>query len=228
MRNKSHILAISILILLVFSNISAKGKDIKIFEDIIQLNNGSIEEVGVRASFSIDDYGKEAMEKIFTELNIKDIETFEFTKDHGNDYLNFSGKNVSGTIENIKEETGSLIILNIIEKTSTNNMEVIKENISKSMKNINKNIQYSYYIKSKIASIDISDTNRKILNYLKDIGSTNLDSIEISNGYSTVGYTKYFDAIDNGGEPIDFNYAVVTYPSGTYILLGTPIIMVSY
>lgn len=228
MRNKKHILGIVILFMIAFSNISVKGNDIKLFDDIIELNNGSIEEVGVRATFNIGDYGKEAMKKVFDELSIKDVESVEFSKDHGNDILKFRGENVSGSIENLKEEKGSTIVLNITEKTSINNIEEIKDNIRKSITSSNKNIKYSYYIKSKLSTSDVADTNKKILNYLTDIGSTNLDSIEINNGFSTVGFTKHFDSIDNGGKLIDFNYAVVTYSSGTYMLLGTPILMIPY
>lgn len=228
MISKKHVLAFVIIFIIVFSSISAKGKDIKIFNDIIQLNNGSIEEVGVRAIFNVENYGKEAMEKVFSDLNINDVESVEFSKDHGNDILIFKGSNISGSIESAKEKSGSTITINIVEKTSTNNIEKIKNNIKNSIKISSKKVQYSYYIKSKMSSSDVSSTNGKIFKYLEDVGTTNLDSIEINNGYSTVGYTNHFDAINNDGKLIDFNYAVVTYSSGTYILMGTPILIVSY
>lgn len=228
MRTNRFILIFSIVFVMLFGTVSAQGKNIQLFDDIIELTQGHIEEVGVRLTFSTEVQGKVAIEKVFSELNIEDIDNVESSTDHGNYSLSFSGKKVSGSIVNIKDAAGSSIVLNIIEKSVYNNVEEIKASLLKSLNLSGENIEYSYHIKAKVPSNDMKSINETMLNFLKGRGSSNLESIDISNGYSTVAYTRNFQPISSSGKLIDLNYAVVNYSTGTYILLGTPIIMIPY
>jgi hypothetical protein len=228
MRNGRIMLAFSIVFIMLFSTISAEGKDTQLFGNIIELTQGNIEEIAIKVTFHTYGKGKDELEKVLNELNIKDVDSVESSTDHGNYSINFSGEKVSGSIVNIIDGASSSIVLNIIEKSTYNNVEEIKNSIVNSLKLSSNNIQYSYNIKAKIPSNDMRSVNDNIINFLKGKGSSNLESIDINNGYSTVAYTKSFEPINSNGKFIDLNYAVVTYNTGTYIIIGTPIIMIPY
>lgn len=185
-------------------------------------------EVGARVSYSADDYGKELLEGTFNRLKLAEIDNVSYMTDHGNLSLNFSSTKIRGSIENIKKDEGSEIIINIVEKSTSNNIEELINKISRRLNTFDKRIQYTQYIKAKVNTCDTAGVNEEILSYLRSIGTSDLESIDISNGYSTVGYTSRFEPINYGYKLIDFNYAVVTYSSGTYIIIGTPIIMTPY
>lgn len=232
MRTRHYIIKFLMLLSISLSIVimiwSSEGKDVQLFDDIIELTEGDIMEVGIRFTFNIDENEKEVLDKILSKLNVEDIKKVEKTTDHGNNSLNFNSEKVNGTITNIKEGTNSSIVLSIIEKSKYNNVQELKNNIFESLNISSKNPKYSYHIKAKIPSNDISSINDKLISFLKDNGNTNIDSIKINNGFSTVAYTNLFEPIKNGNKRIDFSYAVVSYTSGNYLFLGTPILMIPY
>jgi hypothetical protein len=58
--------------------------------------------------------------------------------------------------------------------------------------------------------------------------ASNIGTVEIDNGYSTVAYTRKYPVMKNDGKWIDFNYAVCSYSSGNYVIIGTPVIITTY
>ena len=63
MRSRSYIFIIVIIIGVLFNNINTQGKALEIFDNIIQLTNGSIEEVGIRLSSNVEDSGEKSLKK---------------------------------------------------------------------------------------------------------------------------------------------------------------------
>jgi hypothetical protein len=75
---------------------------------------------------------------------------------------------------------------------------------------------------------DIYEVNEKIIKLLESHSTKNIETVNINNGLSTVAYTKNYDAMVNNNKLIDFNYAVCNYSSGSYIIIGTPEIIITY
>jgi len=221
MKNKDYKFKFLMLLMILFAFVSAQVKQDQLFDKIVKLAQGNIEEVGINLSFNVDQDEKDVVEKIFSKLGFDNIDNVEKSTDHGNYSISFSGKKINGSIVNIKDTNSNSIVLNISEKSSFNNAKELKDNILKSLNLSNKNVKYSYNIKARILSHNISNINDKLQNFLKDNGSTNINSVKISNGFSTVAYTKQFDSINNGGNTIDLNYAIVSYSSGNFILTRT-------
>jgi hypothetical protein len=89
-------------------------------------------------------------------------------------------------------------------------------------------VKYYFYLKSKVKENNLSLVNDKINKILKNSGAKNIDTVEINKGFSTVAYTKRYETVKNNGLLMDFNYAVTSYNSGNYIIIGTPTIKETY
>ncbi|QAA32791.1 hypothetical protein [Clostridium manihotivorum] len=128
----------------------------------------------------------------------------------------------------LQENDENTIILDIKQYATQNNLEELIEKIKNSVGTLGIKLSYSVYAKAKTSAVDISKTNKDITKLLRFRGYDNIDTINISNGVSTVANRKYNPINSNKRSNVDFNYAVTTYSSGTYIILGAPVIPVPY
>ena len=93
---------------------------------------------------------------------------------------------------------------------------------------ISSKVEYSLYVKSKILNGTIDETRDVVLKQLYLNKAQNIDEVEISNGYSIISNTNLYDKEIILGEEIDFNCAIVRYSSGCYLIMGTPVIRITY
>ncbi|MGE5628724.1 MAG: YwmB family TATA-box binding protein [Solirubrobacterales bacterium] len=84
------------------------------------------------------------------------------------------------------------------------------------------------YTKYKINDNNLSNIYSKVNLILKSSRTSNLNETAISNGYSITGYTGFGRSIRSKGSPIDINIAILSYESGSYLIIGTPEIMTTY
>ena len=60
-----------------------------------------------------------------------------------------------------------------------------------------KDMKYFLYLKSKLKQSDLTEVNNQIKTILKNTRAKAIDTVEINNGFSTVAYTKKYQAIKN-------------------------------
>ncbi|WP_026882112.1 YwmB family TATA-box binding protein [Clostridium akagii] len=140
----------------------------------------------------------------------------------------FEKNNIHGYIESRENGNGAEVSIFIRELTPKESLNDIEIKIRKAMGKKASNINIYKYLKAKTPISNIKVVQNKITNYLKDIDADNISTVNINEGYSTVAYTKNFGAISDDGKSEDFNYAVLKESGQNYIILGTPLIDISY
>lgn len=106
--------------------------------------------------------------------------------------------------------------------------KTVEKKIKEILSPISSKVEYSLYVKSKILNGTIDETRDVILKQLYLNKAQNIDEVEISNGYSIISNTNLYDKEIILGEEIDFNCAIVRYSSGCYLIMGTPVIRITY
>jgi Tfp pilus assembly protein FimT len=104
----------------------------------------------------------------------------------------------------------------------------MKDRLEKIISDYKVNAKYFQYLKAKLPNNNIKYDNNKVLELLKGYDSTNINTVKLENGYSTTAYTKMYNSMESNGQLIDLNYALSKYSSGSYIIIGTPEINVTY
>ncbi|SKA81237.1 TATA-box binding [Clostridium sp. USBA 49] len=229
MRNKLFILVLILIILFggINKNLSFAKKNINFFNEILTKVNGSVEEYGIKTVVNTKEDSENYCNKILKSLNLKDVIT-NITKESNIYCIEFRNNNIYGYIESTKGDSYNTVTLNIIKKGSTNGINSLEKLVDNALgENYNK-AKYFQYIKAQIPSKDIYKTNKDIEVLLKDNGVKNIDTVKIENGYTSTAYTGKYPVIKNNGKYIDFNYALCSYTSGNYIIIGTPIIIETY
>lgn len=208
--------------------ISYQETDAQIFNEIIESSGSQIQEFGVKASFNTNKSGSLAALELFNLLNLEDINTAKITNLENKYTIDFNNLNASGYVMSFQEDNENTIIVDIKQYSTQNNLESLIEKIKSSVSTLGINLSYSVYAKAKTSTVDIFKTNKAIINLLRFRGYDNIDTINIGNGVSTVASRKDTPINSNKRANVDFNYAVTTYSSGTYIILGAPVIPVPY
>ncbi|MDF2503790.1 YwmB family TATA-box binding protein [Clostridium sp.] len=217
-----------------YYNINSNGKDecIKWLKSMNLYDKTAVDNVVYKNNYDYVDLLKTANDVQVTDKDIKDKDKHIENKITINDEKvycrEFQSGDIYGYIESRKDGNAnnmSLFIRRINEKNNINSLEKqVMKSIDKEANNV---ISYKY-IKAKISNDDVKVTQTKIENYLKNIGSKNISTVEINTGFSTVAYTNKYAPISDNGKLIDFNCAVIKASDGNYIILGTPIIDITY
>lgn len=229
MRKKVFILSFIFIIAVSFfdHNFSFAKKNTDIINEIVVETEASVTEYGVRSCIKTDNDGETFSLEIFRKLNIWGLNT-NVVKDKNLFCIEFNNESINGYIENMKYENYNIVTINIIEKGTVNGIAKLRTAIEKALGDYSSKAKYYQYLKAEIPNKDISKTNENIKNLLKGYGAVNINTIDIDNGFSTIAYTKRYPVIRNNGKYMDFNYAVCSYSSGNYIIIGTPIIISTY
>ncbi|WP_392486208.1 hypothetical protein ACER0A_009960 [Haloimpatiens sp. FM7315] len=199
-----------------------------LFNEIIESVDGKIIENGITTSFYVKNNGGDVCRDIKRNLGLN-VKTEELNET--NLYsIEFKDNKISGYIQSSKDQGKYLITLNLCFSCEKNQLENFKNKIEKSISNINlqKNNKYFCYVKAKIDNEDLNTYNDKIINLLKKKHVNNIQSVKINNGYNTVCYTGRYDVIKVNRGIVDFNYAICRYESGSYVIIGTPQIIMNY
>jgi len=239
MKKKSIALLCIVLSLIIlqinvsFSNAQEKSN---LFDEILLQTKSKTVEYGLKTCFKSREDRKEICNYLVQvlELNHKGIKSN--SSENENAYcIEFSGKNVEGYVEALKNENANDITVNISRVGNENGLVSLKNKVSAGIGNRGKNIKYFQYLKAKIGNNtenskvdDIYVINKKIIKILKVYGTENIETVSINNGLSTVAYTRGYDEMVSNNKLIDFNYAVCNYSSGRYIIIGTPEIITTY
>lgn len=223
-----------ILVFIVVFFISSNIKTIRVsgnvdyFSEILKNTKGKVVEYGVSTSFIASDNFFEKSYGVLKKLDVKENES-KLEKNEDNYTIDFESGNISGDFISLQEGDHYVITISLVKKDSSINLNELKHNICKAVGSKNGTLKFYEYLKIALSDGNMKYMNNKICRYLKSNGAVNINTIEINDGFSTIAYTKAFDLFkDNDNKPYDFNFALCSYSSGEYLILGTPEIIISY
>jgi hypothetical protein len=202
-----------------------QAKETDLFDEIINKTRSNVVEYGVSSSYITNDM--EIQDTLRT-LGYYDSNNTKISENADIYTIDFIKGNVSGFIQATNENNQIYVTIDVREKSTVNNINMLKKNIENAVDKKYKNVKYYFYLKSKVTENNLSQVNDKINKILKNSGAKNIDTVEINNGFSTVAYTKRYETVKNNGVLMDLNYAVTSYDSGNYIIIGTPTIKETY
>jgi len=227
---------LSLIILQTNVRFSNAKEKFNLFDEILLQTKSKTVEYGLKTCFKTGEERKKVINYLVQVLELNKKEINLNSSENENSYcVEFSGKNVEGYIEALKNEDANDITVNISKVSNKNGLVALKNKVSASIGNRGKNIKYFQYLKAEISEStagfkadDIYSVNNRIIKILKSYGTENIETVGINNGLSTIAYTKEYDEKVTNNKLIDFNYAVCNYSSGRYIIIGTPEIITTY
>lgn len=236
MRKKRKTLRVSIIFIIssilaisAFNTYLCKNKgSVDLFNEILNKTNAQVIKYGLITSFHGCGNYKEECRQLLSQIEPK-VEVKE--KLYGETYcLEFKNDTTEGYIQSRKDKDNNIITINITCLSNTNELEKLKKKVQNSINTINESSKNKFfcYVKSKINENDLSLLNKEVMEYLKQKGAKNLQSIKLDNGYSTICDTGMYNYIQANGNLIDFNYSICKYDSGNYLIIGTPQIILDY
>lgn len=219
---------------IVYYDINADGKDecIKWLKGMKLYDNNPSENLSYSDNYNYEDLLKtennvqiEAVSIKNRDENIKNKVTINNDKVYCREFQNGY---IYGYIESRKDGDINRISIFIRKISKESNWSNLEKQVKMSINSKANNITSYKYIKAKVSKDGVEITQNKIENYLKDIGSKNISTVKVNTGFSSVAYTNKYTPISDNGKLIDFNYAVIKSFDGVYIILGTPIIDITY
>jgi hypothetical protein len=209
------------------SSLYLASKKPDFFREIVSLTEGKVVEYGVKANFQISEDGENYCLELFKKLNIEnaDINVVKGEKFYS---VEFNNNEFKGYIESTSYDNHNVVTLNIVQYDNEYRLVELKNRVSIAVGKDEKEVKYFDYLKAQINKDSTEKVNRDIAELLKNNNASNIDTIKIDNGYSTVAYTKKYPVMKNNGKLMDLNYAVCSYSSGDYVIIGTPVIITTY
>jgi hypothetical protein len=218
-----------VLIMLSYSKdinvVADKYSDV--FTRVSEITEGIPEESIIRVTFREDNLLDEYYLNLLDKLKLGTLSEFTIHNIRENG-LEFNNKNLSGYIESMRYDNYNVVIIQISIKSSSNVLSELKKKMLEAIGEDKKDFQCYQNLKIRTFKDDIKEVNNDITELLKTLKSRNIDTIQMENGFSSVANTKRYNSIVNNGKQIDFNYAVCTYTTGNYVIVGTPIIITAY
>jgi hypothetical protein len=209
-----------------FDNLLAQKKQ-DMFSEILNQTNVNIEECSITTSFQTQIGGLAICQTILKKLGYGDGD-LKITNNNNIYCIEFSKNKFNGYIESTYHDSTYVISIYINDKCSKNEINVLKIDMDNALKGISSGNKNFLYVKSKIASQSISTIDSKIKTILKKNKAKDVNSVNINNGITTTAYTGLYSSIKSGDSLMDFNYAVCRYPSGNYLIMGSPEIIATY
>ncbi|ADL52737.1 YwmB family TATA-box binding protein [Clostridium cellulovorans] len=218
MKGKMFFVSVFFIVAVYFMGQASFGQGFFIFSDYIDPKVCKYKECGVKATFEItttfDKFLESFIEKDFI-INSKSDTEIKFSNEDINGLLNVDRDRI--TIEVITEKKSI---------SSRYMKELLQRKIG--LKGINMKV-YEYY-KFKLQDENLELLKNKLIEELQRKKAKNIEAeiLDGGNVYSVIADTGSFEKLTIGNKNIDINIAIAMYKSGNYIIIGTPIIPVSY
>ncbi|MBC2579844.1 YwmB family TATA-box binding protein [Clostridium sp. DJ247] len=229
---RKNMITITILLILcllfLLGDPSRAEKKGDLFNEILRKTNSSTVEYGIKEVFTTDSDKEKIVDNFIRGLGLYDGWNSTVLKNNKVYCVEFGKNYINGYIEIIQYENHNVVTINITKKDNDNNLNELKDMLKQCIPEIKTNDMIFLYLKAKLLEDDINLYNNEVLEILKNYRASNINTIKLENGYSTTAYTRQYNAMQNNGKPMDFNYAVCRYSSGSYIIIGTPEISVTY
>ncbi|MCH3965284.1 MAG: hypothetical protein LKE46_13575 [Clostridium sp.] len=199
-----------------------------VFREILTAVHGRTVEYGIMAQFDSLEPGEKAVNELFYKLNKIARLNKTYSRNGENYLIEFYGNSINGYIESTPYDDHNIIKMDIIKRDKEYRLDELKNDISSILENSSEKIRYFEYIKAKLENNNINSCYRETVETLKNIGDNDIKTGVLENGYTATTYTGQYDSIYTNGKPVDFNFAIVGYTTGSYIIMGTPEIMETY
>jgi hypothetical protein len=231
MRVKWYIFSLLLFIFIILcfnTRLYAAGSNKTIFDDIVTKTGSSIVEYGVTTSFQTSEDGAKVCSLILSNMNLgKEVKSTSFTSESLY-RLDFQSGTSSGYVESVPDAGANIIKLHVIRTEDKDNLQELSAKVKKAIVSFYKKPKLFLYLKAKTPEFDNAKTNRTIVSLLKNGGTIDIDTVNLGKSFSTVCYSGRFEPTMISGKLIDFNFAVCSYTSGNYIIMGTPEILETY
>ncbi|QAA31441.1 hypothetical protein [Clostridium manihotivorum] len=186
--------------------------------EILKENSASIVECGIKIQYqskkNIDEIYRRTIEKIYKDAIIE-------YKEYKPSYFRITYKKdgvANEIVANVENNITNICATSTMEinKDTTN---ILKQQLEKVLYDASIDVQYFSYVKGNIiegsAKNNIELTERALVKY----GATDVNTIKLSSGFTGVAKLKDNTAI---------NYAISENDKRTYLIIGTPIIFITY
>lgn len=167
-------------------------------------------ENGVKCNYVINGKAENEINRIkLLILKYKDLSSIKIT----NNYLEAKTEDEEISIYTYNDKIGCKVEVKIVNYEKENNINKLMKELIKLQNNNGNDIRYFSYIKSKVSNIEETLKDVENNKNLKDVRIIN-----INNGYT--GIAKYKNE--------KINFAINNYDTGSYLVIGTPIIFTTY
>jgi len=148
-----------------------------------------------------------------------------FSIDYSENYISFKSTKVSGFLEQIPEEEAYIFYFESEDKNDS--PMLLRDKVLSQTAGFD---DYNYYVFQKGR---ISDQNLKssVLDEIKTLKGDNISYQNIQNGWNAVfkiNNSPYKGFIKDNGKLINYQCALMKYKSGDYLIVGSPIITITY
>lgn len=231
MRSSFRILVfLYVLVFVVYFNVTtslAKNSE-EIVSLILQQTSGNVVEHGLRYEFKFEGRGEKIVSEIFSDLPLlRNKIDVEVIKDKFQYCIEFKEYNSRGYVQYMKGKEEKIIV-NFIQERNIEDNGGRKTEIENIIRTKGSEVLCFEYVKATALLSDKVQTKNIIETVLKKGGASNINSININDGYSITAYTGQGKPMKVGTELIDINCAIQSYDSGTYVIVGTPVISTCY
>ncbi|QXE19485.1 MULTISPECIES: hypothetical protein [Clostridium] len=212
----------------LFQKSVSNVKETDMFKNILEKTNSTPVECGIMATFNTSSGKEKVVDEIFKVLMRYSECNKKVWRNNKIYCIEFNGYYAEGYVEGVENENYNIITVNITRKSTQYKLQDLKSMVDRSLGDRKEKCKYFEYVKAKTQKQDVSSVNSEVKNILKCYGTSDIKTIALEEGYSSTAYTHKYEPIQSVTGLIDFNYAVVKYDTGTYIIMGTPEIMVTY
>lgn len=215
---------VSIFIFIIFALLVSNNKvtfanKYDVYEEILSLSSASVIESGIKVRFTTLEENMDIVYKIKNKLETID-KSMNISIDKERKYIEFNGEILYGFIDYSSKEDA--ITVQIIEKSKDISIESLKAMVMNIINNKIQNMESFECIKASLPNdVNLQNLNIDIEKKLSTNDCKNIDSIELNNGYSSLINL-------NTERENQINYALCSYTSGKYLIIGTPEIIIPY
>ncbi|MBV4430424.1 hypothetical protein KM803_03615 [Clostridium tyrobutyricum] len=214
---------------ILFQNKSVNTHNkIDVFGNIIKSLKGRTVEYGIMVQFDSRSDRRKTVDELFNKINRYGKLSRKTSSNNESYSIELQGNSINGFIESTQYDDHNIVKIDIVKKDNKYMIQQLENNLDKILGSELENVRMYRYIKIEMENNNIDETYKKVTNVLKIIGVNRINTEAIENGYTSTAYTGQYEKIYSNGAPIDFNFAVVEYSTGTYLIMGTPEIMETY
>lgn len=163
------------------------------------------------------------MESLIKSFGIK--KEAGYSIDFKDNYISFNSCYASGYFEHLPEEGAYILFFE--SKDKKDSPASLKDRAIAQSSYFN---DCNYYVFQK-GKLENNNYNDKIINKIKDLNGYNISCENISNGWNAVfkiDNSPYMGVIKDNGKLINYQCALMEYKSGRYLIVGSPIIPITY
>ena len=211
-----------ILIIIVFS-LNLSGSYTCNEEDLYKSVNSIIDfsENGLKLSYSTNKNLKEILESV-NNLNLFYLEDILKAEDVLGTNFYFEKSDYSKSIKILigkeKQKQNYNVEIEIIDKEDLINISLLKKELNKLLSDAC-SFNYFTFIKGKLENQSNDELEDNLFNILDCYNIQNKSSILLENGLTGIFTVQ---------KKLKFNYSIMNYNDGTYLIVGSPIIFITY